>query len=994
MFDKIKFKKTLIFVAVTFAIALFSLCSLISPLSSCGKHESDEGSAFSEGVFANSSSDVDIIISDTKFVNDTDGTMVTVSSGQHVVIDNCEFVGPLGVAVEVVGGEASVRNSTFSGFDGSAIIVGEADNVERCVLNVEGCSISNSKSSAICAINSDLIVSSTQFSGCNSVEGAAIYSQDSTILIGADAEITDCSAEKGGAFSFYDCEATLNGVAIERCNAENGGAIYLGEGVTLEVQNGNIASNSATNVGGGVFVGKSSTINVLGGNIALNTADVNGAGIYGAENSRIMLSGGYVVENSATRSGAGIFAAGAFEMTGGVVSKNITTSTKANKLSFGAGIHLASGTAATISGGQISENKSTYRGGGIFSLRELSIVGETIVYANTSEEDGAGIFSAGETTYIGTASCEFEGAISANVSQSNGGGVCANVGTVVHNSGIVGENTELNPLFVGNKASSGSGVGIYNGHYVLNGGQILKNVGTTSSAVGVAMSGASSFQMNSGLIEGNSTTNAGVMGSAVRVAGGTFTMNGGEIRNHQSLSGGAIYCSANFVMTGGVISGNTATQNGGAIFVTKATATVLISGGVLEGNVAGANGGAIYGDQSCVIDISNSSSTPASLSTNSAVLGGAVYVSNATLSMDDGVISSNSSSGGAGVYGDNGSVINVSGGVISLNSSSGDGAGIYGAEGSTINLSSNGRIYANVSAGNGAGICALGTFLMTGGSVVENKNTGTLALGGGIYLLSEAEKTISGGIVSKNESAYRGGGIYSTCSLSVVGDAVISGNTCKEDGAGVFVNGEITLNIGTDSALFEGVIAENRTSGLGGGIVGYNKANIIHNSGIIGSGKVGSSTYSGNLAGSGSAVGLWSGATYTMNGGTLCGNDGLSVNGSAIAISHDLSLITINSGTIEGNFSTTYSIDGGAIRIIAGSCVMNGGEIKGNVDNNRGAVYCSNGSFSMSGGTISGNVSINGGGIYVATNGVCEISGGVISGNTANNGGGIYFAEN
>jgi len=159
-------------------------------------------------------------------------------------------------------------------------------------------------------------------------------------------------------------------------------------------------------------------------------------------------------------------------------------------------------------------------------------------------------------------------------------------------------------------------------------------------------------------------------------------------------------------------------------------------------------------------------------------------------------------------------------------------------------------------------------------------------------------------------------------------------------------------------------------------------------------------------------VSVGSGATFTMNGGTIStrGNGGVSVYNNAT--------FTMNGGTITGieyNGSggpTAYvSVDsdggGGGVRVYGGTFNMTGGAISGNTaSRNGGAVWVGNyrsdgvtyqGIFTMTGGTISGNATettyrSSGGGVYVS-DGTFTMRGGTISGNTAReNGGGVYVS--
>lgn len=93
---------------------------------------------------------------------------------------------------------------------------------------------------------------------------------------------------------------------------------------------------------------------------------------------------------------------------------------------------------------------------------------------------------------------------------------------------------------------------------------------------------------------------------------------------------------------------------------------------------------------------------------------------------------------------------------------------------------------------------------------------------------------------------------------------------------------------------------------------------------------------------------------------------------------------------------------GGAVRVIRGTFIMNGGEISGNYARSPsfggGAVSVDDhGSFTMNGGTISGNeASARGGAIFIYRDVQAEVTlnGGTISGNTAGTNGGAIYLQN
>ncbi|GHS86910.1 hypothetical protein FACS189487_02030 [Campylobacterota bacterium] len=174
----------------------------------------------------------------------------------------------------------------------------------------------------------------------------------------------------------------------------------------------------------------------------------------------------------------------------------------------------------------------------------------------------------------------------------------------------LGTNTTDNTITItGHTNTYGDGGGVYvnGGTFIMNGGTISGNSSADSIGGGVYVNGnGSSFTMNGGTISGNSAYNGGgvfvansatfnmsgaatISGNTASSYGGgvyvhyaTFNMSGGTIGGsgadkNQAVNGGGVYVygSATFTMNSGTISGNTATSNGGGVYVSGGTFTAL-----------------------------------------------------------------------------------------------------------------------------------------------------------------------------------------------------------------------------------------------------------------------------------------------------------------------------------------------------------------------------------------------------------------------------------
>ena len=141
----------------------------------------------------------------------------------------------------------------------------------------------------------------------------------------------------------------------------------------------------------------------------------------------------------------------------------------------------------------------------------------------------------------------------------------------------------------------GGGVAVSDGTFNMYGGTITDNIkGANNYGGGVAVS-RGTFNMYNGKIINNATSANGYGGGGVYVSRGTFNMYDGEISGNTALSeGGGILLADNstFIMTDGSISKNVVgdTNYGGGICVSYGS-TFTMKGGDVTGNKSGKGGG-------------------------------------------------------------------------------------------------------------------------------------------------------------------------------------------------------------------------------------------------------------------------------------------------------------------------------------------------------------------------------------------------------------------
>ena len=238
----------------------------------------------------------------------------------------------------------------------------------------------------------------------------------------------------------------------------------------------------------------------------------------------------------------------------------------------------------------------------------------------------------------------YGGAISANSYNL----ITINDGAIIQNNGTL-ENYKA-PIYGGAISLEN------NSELIMNGGTISNNHAVTGGAVSVI---ASSMVMNNGSIINNSANNENVF---VGHYGGAICL-----RNYAEISGAPAYTikgEASFIMTNGTISGNKATYKnsngdkglGGAIATfadytkgceSEPKITVNITGGQINQNKA-INGGAI----SAYFGATDVNLSNVTLNGNEAEFqGGAIYcVFNASLSLNNSIITQNKAQLGGGTY--------------------------------------------------------------------------------------------------------------------------------------------------------------------------------------------------------------------------------------------------------------------------------------------------------------------------------------------------------
>lgn len=335
----------------------------------------------------------------------------------------------------------------------------------------------------------------------------------------------------------------------------------------------------------------------------------------------------------------------------------------------------------------------------------------------------------------------------------------------------------------------------------------LNGNSTTGSALTVAAKTADFPVIIQDLtITGGNATDGG----GINISKGTVKLTDGtKITGNTATNGGGVYVGSDGTLfmygkalIGDVVSGSTATTKatplsfankasyGGGIYsegnvylgysawgTTSGTAEPLDSGYGVRRNYSTGDYAGIYGSGTVRIKTGN-------ISYNTAASNGGGLCGNFIL--EGGTVSGNSASNGAGMYIPNGiTTSSITNGTVSSNVAVNNGGAAYISNGGKLSLSG-GTISANEATNGGAVFTysytatSYGTFEMTGGTLIENKATGTSGRGGAVY--NNGTFTMSAGTIGSSTSASQnkvtgtsglGGAIYQNGTFNISGSAYV-----------------------------------------------------------------------------------------------------------------------------------------------------------------------------------------------------------------------------
>ena len=586
----------------------------------------------------------------------------------------------------------------------------------------------------------------------------------------------------------------------------------------------------------------------------------------------------------------------------------------------------------------------------------------TLNYDNTWDRDGSGGAIFWNARGLNTTECVMNGCLFEYNKCDDNGGAIKTQGSIRF--------TGAETIIQNNMAPNGAGIyieGYIGGSGVGSAREItydlnncLKVINNTSPSYNVASGGKTYNYSGKGAgihfyfgstmtLEEASTINVNMNGAIIsnNESCGTESLGGGIYFENTSPSSKGYKFNIN--LNYGTVSGNKANKGGG-IFVSKGD----VLSKKFEGNSLTASG-------------------------NTAEHGAGIYVMDGKLSLANGNITDNSSTGnGGGVYVNGGDFTMNDGYIKSNNALDGGGVYLYNGNFSLVY----GELNGNTASQNGGGVYIIGggNFEMSDGEIADNSST---SLGGGVYI-EGGDFTMNDGSIRSN-NALEGGGVYLYNGNFSLVHGELNGNTASQNGGGVYVNGG-------DFTMTDGSIGGNGRNGEdevvtanGGGVYIIGGGNFEMSDGEI-------ADNSSTSLGGGVYI---EGGDFTMNNGSIRVNNALD-GGGVYLYNGNFSLVH---GELNGN---TASQNGGGVYLVGEECEyqLKNGSISNNTSNNGGGVYLADGSFilgesiSDTGTIFENNVSGEGGGVYIAGAGDFTMNGGTVEKNSSTGslgGGGIFL---
>lgn len=593
-------------------------------------------------------------------------------------------------------------------------------------------------------------------------QGGALYA-----ITGSDFRITGGSftgnhaTQDGGVLYAYGANTQISGGSFtENASAVSGGAMGFSNGSKSKITNCYLSGNTAPN-GGAIIVQGKATLELAGGTISENTASGPAGAVYVNKESNLIMTDGLIEKNSAADVGGAMIIQkdATFTMTGGTVSANKTASA-------GGGVFVSTGGNMVMEGGEITGNTAELNAGGIYLVSATGKLTGGTISKNYGAKDGGGIFSYTSTLEVGGSL-----KITGNESKTAGGGVAFSRKSQGKITGTV--------MVENNKAPNAGGVIVQGESTVeMTGGTVRFNNATTGNAGGLYVHTAT-FTLKDGKIVNNSCHKS--LGGGMYTFKGKVTIAGGSISNNQSyMDGAGAYFNKNSTVTisGGSFSNNKVIKGAGAGFGVSGQSQLTMTGGTVSGNTASNAAGVIIQGKAHL------NLYGGTISGNKATNGGGgLYVNRASADLYGGTIRDNiAEKNGGGMYIYLSTVTMGKNLVVDGNKATRQAGGAY-VNSTTLTLEGT-RFIDNYSGMGGGGLWVYLCPEVTLTDIYAKGNTCD-ATGGGVVITKDTPAVMIGGVIEENQALQGGGLVVQNAATGSYQNLTIRNNKATEQGGGL-----------------------------------------------------------------------------------------------------------------------------------------------------------------------------------------------------------------
>lgn len=861
---------------------------------------------------------------------------------------------------------------------------------------------------------------------------------DIATMDGAENAVSDEHEAKIGETSYGTLQGAIDSAKdgdTVVLNKNTSGSINIAKWIKLNLNDHTINGDVKVDLSKKQDGETTEKVEITGGTIT--GATESGVTIKDAGDTNVLLKD-LTIENNEGKQGGGVHIENSQNVTIDhcTIQNNKTTEVSKNgsdvSVGAGGGVFVSDNSHVTITDSKILDNTGT-RGGGIYTEHSTVEVVEKSEIKNNIATDvpsgasnsnkglGGGIYSFDSTLTVtdstisdneakGSTSLIIsnDGELSSSTLGNGGGGICA-----------VGKKSDVTldkVTVTGNKATSnvstnlGAGGGIHTGEArdvsktpskaTITDTKILENEAIGSGEGGGVHVGTRADATLKGCTVANNKSVSTGGGIAAKLS--TVTLDDTTVENNQAVNGGGLFHLGIAVpgsltlQNGSVIRNNTASSMGGGLFL-WGNVGLKSDNSEISGNKA------LYGAGIAASQYTANFASPklelvdTKVNNNgdaNTVMGGGIYAaSGVTVTSKNTKFLGNTANSGGGILLYLNSSADLNNSEVSGNKATGNGGGVYVYDATCSLTASNGTVFRENSGYRGGGIFSSGGTVTVEDSTFE-KNTATDD-GGAIAATQNSSLTVRNSKVLENKAADTAGGILAEKSTLEVTDSIIDGNRASVGGglyiADIDAPGE-TKEDKPEHTITRTEITNNTADGMGigGGIyLGAQKLTITDSK------LTGNNTISKNGQTQGGAIVAYSPGDFTLDNTLIQGNTadvggGIHVLSTKLRDSH---IILCNNTRITGNVANLF---GGGIFLdnMNNPAVLE--LVNASVDNNTANVAGGIGNYGSivvlkDGAVLENNTAKQyGGGLYNRGKVTVE-SGATVMNNTASTyGGGLY----